>query len=190
MSAASSLKNNIKAGRLPAVQENEKAAYMVRPSEVEKFLKATKGIASIFHPSDARPTTAEGQPAQATDVSKLPAEPKSVEVTHSNHDADPSESTEDNGIGATPKESCPQADTGTADADDTSAYGRDGTPRRKRRRGKKRSKGKGNTFSPSVQQATFQALAGATVEERLRLTACLNELASLVASAKPAPNNI
>ena len=190
--AASSLKNNIKAGRLPAVQENEKAAYLVCPSEVEKFLKETKGIASIFHPSDASPAATEGQPPQATDTPKPPAEPKPVQVTPSAHDADSSESTTANEADAVPKESCPRADSATADATDPPESEQDGKPRRKRRRGKRRGKGTGNgsTFSPSVQQATLQALAGTTVEDRLRLTACLNELASLVASAKPVSNNI
>jgi hypothetical protein len=187
--AASSLKNNIKSGKLPAIQSGENAPYMVRLADVERFLRDTPGIASIFHPAAKKSagamtgkTVASGgnEPAmpEMTSDSESPTTEKSVAQPIQTHplveaaSAKPGNEAVEQSQSAHVPDPLPEPST---------QPGGDGTKRRRRRR---RGKGGGkNPAIPSLRQPVLKALAGTTPQERLRITACLNELAGLVASA-------
>ncbi len=187
--AASSLKNNIKSGKLPATQSGEKAAYLVRLSDVERFLRETPGIASIFHPAAEKPAGAmTGKTAVSGGI-----EPAKPEVT-----SDDKSSVTEASV-AQPIHAHPPVVAGSAKPESEavdhspSAHvpdpkpeptGHDAGNGNKRRRRRRRGKGGGkNPAIPSLRQPVLKALAGTTPQERLRITACLNELAGLVASA-------
>jgi hypothetical protein len=188
--AASSLKNNIKSGKLAATQTGEKAPYMVRLSDAERFLRATPGIASIFHPADSKSTAAPAsKPPSADEASQVltrqkAACPESQEAgegqeskaaTSSNVAAD---TVNPNDTSADRKQLAPVTDAQADPSTHTVPVG--GKRRRRRRRGK----GGGGSPAPAgIQQPVLKALAGTTPQERLRITACLTELVGLVASA-------
>lgn len=172
--AVSSLKNNIKANKLPATQENPKAAYMVRLSDVERFLSATPGIESIFHPktggvhsetSDAPPPADVAQPSQEA----VAVTPDSVV----SHDSSPGVSAPQGGGAPSPQP--PKQET--ADPMPPVNAGK----RRRRRRGKGGAGAQPGTTG--TQSLLLKNLVGASPQERLRVVAVLNELAGIVASA-------
>lgn len=170
--AWTSLKNNIKSHKLPALQEGDRAPYMVRLSDVECFLRATPGIASMFHPAGAKvaandtehpPTVAKVDAGQQHEIKAQPAEL-----------AEPAVST----IKTSPVEDAPSAAPQIADSTQVVAVAKRRRPRRRRRKG-------GNSESPitpCTQLPVLKALADTTPQDRLRVVACLNELAGLVAS--------
>jgi hypothetical protein len=197
------LKNNIKNGNLPASQAGPKAPYLVRLSDVEKLLRNSPGIASIFHPAksaasvasqpeahdaDSTPDAANGdqQATAAADVEPaLVPLPEAVIASHTIPDvAAPAAK-------VAPKVSAPahNADAKDASAPESSQGGAvspqsgdGGKRRRPRRRGKRRGAGI-SADNVETSPVFLKALTGTSPQERLRITACLNELASLVASA-------
>jgi hypothetical protein len=180
--AVSSLKNNIKSGKLPATQENKKAPYMVRPSDVETFLRATPGIVSVFHPAGTKPAATEttnpptankpdDEPADTATIS--PAQSVAASAGHGNQPAGVAESREG--------QACQNQETVVAPLDSPKAQTGSNKRRRRRRHGKADA-GKPSIAS-STQPMVLKALAGTTPQERLRITACLTELLGLVASA-------
>jgi hypothetical protein len=184
--AASSLKNNIKSGKLAATQTDEKAPYMVRPSDVERFLRDTPGIASTFHPAP-KPAPAADEPASADETpaamtgqeagsptSKAPGGGQELAI-----ESALSAAAETSGSGDTAVEHAARVPDAHSKPSAQTAEG--GSKRRRRRR---RGKGGAGTPTPTgIQQPVLKALAGTTPQERLRLTACLTELLGLVASA-------
>lgn len=179
--AVCSLKNNIKSSKLAATKADIKAPYMVRPSLVERFLRDTPGIKSKFHPkspgistmaaaTEPVPTAPNGQPPTLkppalSEVTPNPSDPVIVTTK-----SQPVESNRVNSF----KTPLPIV---TADSEQESS----GPKRRRRRRGKG---GGGNPpVATSLQPVALNALAGMTLQERLRITACLTELIGLVASA-------
>lgn len=187
--AASSLKNNIKSGKLAATQTNEKAPYMVRYSDVDRFLRDTLGIASIFHPAASNPAPAAAEPASADETSAVmtgqEAESPTSKVAGGGHEsaaeAALTAAAETSGSDATAVDHGSPARVPDVHANPSAQTAEGGTKRRRRRR-----RGKGGAGSPTptgIQQPVLKALAGTTPQERLRLTACLTELLGLVASA-------
>ncbi len=204
--AASSLKNNIKSGNLVATQTNEKAAYMVRPSDAERFLRDTPGIASKFHPSAKKQIPADPGKTMAVPAKQSPKKPTvSVNPSEALAAEDSSAATVDSSAEPTPtEEAIPSGkDEHHSAADVTAANHKAtqsetdpsdpsgaGTPQAgnggKRRRPRRRGKRGGSEKSPDKSEnppVFLKALTGTSPQERLRITACLNELASLVASA-------
>ena len=184
--AASSLKNNIKSGNLAATQANEKAPYMVRPSDAERFLRATPGIASKFHPAAER---AVADPGQISAAPKVEAPEQAEDSAHPAHvnSAQPTATPEVELTAAgpvaaelapVPKVETPAATPSKPEKTDSPSAEPD-AKRRRRRRGKGGSSSLSTPHSPTI----LKALVGTTPRERLRITACLNELAALVASA-------
>jgi hypothetical protein len=164
------LKKNIKAGKLPALQKDSKSPYLVNLSDVEKLLRDTPGIASIFHPAacvvletpmtlgtEAGHAAALGQ---GTGADELPARPAPVAAAAV---AEP-------------------LTNGTPAAKPT---GTDGPPEGSGRKRRPRHRGKGRSGQPQIPDRPLflTALAGTTPSERLKITACLNELAAMVASS-------
>lgn len=187
--AASSLKNNIKCGKLAAAQTDEKAPYMVRPSDVERFLRDTPGIASIFHPAATKPAPAADEPASADETSAVIKDqnaesPKSKALGDGQESAAEAASTaaaETSGSDNAAVEHGPPSLCLDAHANLSPQTAEGGIKRRRRRR---RGKGGAGSSPPAgIQQPVLKALAGTTPQERLRLTACLTELLGLVASA-------
>lgn len=182
--AASSLKHNIKCGKLPATQENPQSAYLVRLSDVEHFLSSTPGIVSAFHPKTIKSTVAEtGQPTCASAVINEPT------GAGMESPCQPAETVADHG-----KQSIRTTDLSVEDNDcrhGTAAVSQEGTEpktsgRKKRRR--RRNRGHVKSAATHEESATASApfmkiLANATPEERFKIMACLNELATMVASA-------
>jgi len=172
--AVSSLKNNIKTDKLPATQENPKAAYIVSLSDVERFLRATPGIVSIFHPksgvvrgemSDVPPLADVEQPSQ--DAADVP--PDNVV----SHFASPDASAPQGGSPLSTQPPKPQA-VGPVPPVNAGK-------RRRRRRGKG---GVGAQLGTTGTQSLLLGnLVGASPQERLRVVAVLNELAGIIASA-------
>lgn len=187
--AASSLKNNIKTGKLAATQVNEKAPYMVRLSDVERFLRDTPGIASIFHPAGdkaagamtaqtAGPASIEPAKLDKAQDKKSSATEASVMQPSRAHAAVAADSAKPANQAADHSQLTHGPDAQSEPSTHTAA---DGLKRRRRRR-----RGKGGGESPTtagIQPPVLKALAGTTPKERLRITACLTELLRLVASA-------
>jgi hypothetical protein len=205
--AASSLKNNIKSGKLAGTQSGEKAPYMVRLSDVGRFLHNASSIASVFHPAtnaepaetviespSATPTSAATAPAMTLPpvreptcgVATAPSAPPAV-PTRFEHaggfpfpdecEASPKPATVSRQRASTQEE----AHTTPPDATNERS-----PKRRRRNRGRGRGLGAGVGVSPesSGMGARFiSLLAGTTPGERLKLMACLNELSAMVASA-------
>lgn len=175
--APSSLKSNIKNNSLPAEQENEKSAYMVRPSEVERFLRDRPGIKSKFH------TKPEETPTETL----LESEPKANDEG-TIQDKTPARPTIDKDLVtpdpvvpvATPKQEHSQPSNASVSGVEEQQVENKGKRRRQRRRGKRDGdqRPEGTHTKPLI----LRALCGTTDKERLRITACLNELASIVAS--------
>jgi hypothetical protein len=143
----------------------------VRPSDVERFLRATPGIVSIFHPGTGKPAATEtGDPPSASKVdSEQPRVVKAPTVESAEPTAD--------AMKTAPVEEATAADS----KESASTQAADATKRRRRRR-----RGKGGAGSPTptgIQAPVLKALAGTTPKERLRITACLTELLGLVALA-------
>lgn len=200
--AASSLKYNIKHGKLPAYQENAMAPYMVRLSDVERFLRETPGVASMFYPKSNPPgeikdgpsltglidEREDQSPPSSPDTSgKSEMPPVGAKEIETNP---PAVQTPADGVVAGAKREHKALDGKqiTADADGqanpSTQAPPDGIKRRRRRRRGRGKGGVGNLVPSAEPQPLFlKALAGTTPKERLRLTACLNELAGLVASA-------
>lgn len=185
--AWTSLKNNIKSSKLAATQAGVKAPYMVRPSDVERFLRATPGIASIFHPADSKPIPSVSQLPSATDMSPV--------MTHQKSERPESQET---GKGKKSKSTAPSNVAAAADnSNDSSGDGKQLSPvsvaqedsstqpapvgGKRNRRG--RGKGGRSPAPCGIQQPVLKALAGTTPQDRLRITACLTALVGLVASA-------
>ena len=169
--ASSSLKNNIKSKKLAATKENEKDPYYVRPSDVERFLRATPGIVSIFHPDKGKLAATEtGDPPSA---SKADSEQPHVVKAQTVESAEPT---------ADAMKTASVTEATAADfKESASTQAADATKRRRRRH-----RGKGGAGSPTsngIQAPVLKALAGTTPKERLRITACLTELLGLVALA-------
>lgn len=156
----SSLKNNIKSGKLPAFQENSKAPYRVHPAEVERFLRTSPGIASIFHPKAVTTGKSHTEAAakEAVQEDGLARATEAVVESPDNKDAG-------------------QAKLNESEGKQTAVATK---PRRRRRRGKG---GTGQQHASIANPHILKALAGTSPEERLRITACLTELLGLVASA-------
>lgn len=180
--AWTSLKNNIKSGKLAATQANEKAPYMVRLADVEAFLRATPGIVSIFHPAGAKaaatetaysPTVNKADDELADTATISATQPVAASAAHANQPVGAAASREG--------QACQNQETVVAPLDSPEAQTGSSKRRRRRRRGK------GNAVKPSaassIQPPALKALAGTTPQERLRITACLTELLGLVASA-------
>ena len=169
--AASSLKNNIKSGKLAAIQTGEKAPYMVRLFDVERFLRATPGIVSNFHPAASKSTPGDDKPAPDDeafkDCQQSAAKAPAIATAENNHPVDTVDAHE-------PPTLVPDVQV--------SPHKQASETRVKRRR----RRGKGGAGSPSIivnQQPMLKALAGTTPEVRLRITACLTEFLGLVALA-------
>ena len=179
--AVCSLKNNIKSGKLAATQENKKAPYMARPSDVEAFLRATPGIVSVFHPAGKKPAATEAMnPPRANKPDYEPSDTATISPMRSvtaseGHGNQPSVVVE-----SREGQACQNQETFVAHLDSPKAQF--GSSKRRRRR-----RGKGDGATPSIASSTqppvLKALAGTTPQERLRITACLTELLCLVASA-------
>lgn len=199
--AASSLKSNIKSDKLSAVQDDPKAPYMVKPSLVEAFLRETPGINSIFHPRNQEKVTRElpleNPPPDTTPPSSTSKTAK-ISVTEKATTTPTVLSPPPEDKQAAPlidKPIKPDSPSTAAHLESTSASGLEtsvapsisdhGTRSpRKRRRGKgrgKRTTSSGNSVAPAPYQR-LKALEGTSPGERLRITACLTELANLVAS--------
>jgi hypothetical protein len=208
--AASSLKNNIKSAKLAATQSGEKAPYMVRLSDVERFLRDTPGIASIFHPAtnaESADIVAEAPSATPTSAAPAPAvtlppvrEPTSgVATAPPAKQAVPTRKEFAGGFpfpdeGAVPpnpatvsrQRASTQEEAHTTPAPPPDATNERSPKRRRRNRGRGRGLGAGVGVPPesSGMGARFiSLLAGTTPGERLKLMACLNELSAMVASA-------
>jgi hypothetical protein len=183
--AVSSLKNNIKSGNLAATQANDKAPYMVRPSDAERFLRATPGIASKFHPAAEKAVADPGQ-TPATPKVKAPEQAKDLAgPTHVNS-AQAAAIPEVDVTAAEPVAAetapAPKVETPTvAPSDPKKTDSPAAEPDSKRRRRRRRGKGGSSSQSAPHSPPFLKALVGTTPQERLRITACLNELAALVA---------
>jgi len=180
--ASSSLKNNIKTGNLPGMKAGVKAPFMVHPSDVERFLRSTPGIASNFHPAKGKTHESKILTSQA----RVPGDeflkaPESKACEESPLPALPAKKSEPAKDPQKTESSPPNVAPPIASAGEDHAT----QPHPKRRRRRRRGKG-GKVEAPrdpGSEPLTLKALAGTTPQERLRLTACLNELASLVASS-------
>jgi hypothetical protein len=180
--AASSLKNNIKAKKLLASQAGEKSPFMVRLCDVDRFLRDTPGIASKFHPrngevGDCSPAPVVTPPLAATAPAALPDAP-TVIVPSEAAVVPPSPVVRRPDAIGEPASSCVAEVLPKADGPDAPTP--QNQPKRRRRR---RGKGGSGQTSPPVQTSFVKALDGVSPEIRLKLTACLNELAAIVASA-------
>lgn len=186
--AASSLKYNIKHGKLPATQEGSTSPYMVRRTDVERLLRENPNIVSKFHPRPSSPAEVKDGPSLTgliDDPGKADPMPPSKKPTTSEKTPvkppvkpDDSTSLPARQKSAEPLVAQPQVDPDSAIAAEPEPVGR------KRRRSRRRGRG-GNGQQPSASDlppTALKALAGTTPKERLRITACLNELAGLVAS--------
>ena len=173
--AASSLKNNIKANKLSATQENPKAPYMVRLSEVAHFLRETPGIVSIFHPKSGDTIREATHAAPVPETIEQPSDTASPPPSPDNAPYHPMQTQ------PTPKSADDAAlRPSQAERVDVEPVAKNGKRRRNRRRGKG---GIASTYIPTANQRLLKTLVGATPQERLRVIACLNELAGLIASA-------
>lgn len=172
------LKNNVRNGRLQALQEGPNAPYLVKPSDVEKLLRETPGIASIFHPAGSRPAKTTHPKAQQPEPKKV--EPASTATSKHEPKIDTSTPAKAERCSAVDR---PVTEGGNASTP-VSDTPQSSHPRKRRRRGRGRGKSGAVQSNPSsVKSLALRALNGSSPEERLRITACLNELASLVASA-------
>ena len=193
------LKNNIKQGKLPAQQENQKAAYFVKTDDVEKLLRTTPGIKSMFYPRESSASVSDvahvtgatsdndpdgqtadaGNTAVAVNVSAEPptvAKGSSSNALNLNHDRNNARL--DN-------KQIPVTHGGKQAANQSAETSSDAVPKKRRRR---RHRGRGNSATTHEVSASGSAhfmknLAGTTPGERLKITAFLNELAAMVASA-------
>ncbi len=180
--AASSLKNNIKGNKLPALQNDPKAAFLVRPSEVERFLRATPAIASVFHPKTAEESSGTGESAQP------PLEPAAEGRQHAIDQSRKTVEVETKGspaVEAGAETSAPPAGASAfsleGQGDSESRNTDEGRKRRRQRR-----RGRGNSGPREIrddESLPVKRLVGISSKERLKIIACLNELAALVASA-------
>ncbi|MFT6862745.1 MAG: hypothetical protein ACJAVK_001304 [Akkermansiaceae bacterium] len=166
--AVSSLKNNIKSGKLSAQQENPKSPFMARLADVERFLRETPGIASCFHPKKKIEPESISSEAETSVESELPTTGGAADTPFK----DVTVPNEENAI-----HSNENSDNCIPNPVDT--------PPAKRRRNRRRGKGGGGagSSSGSLQAPVLKALDGASPTERLRVIACLNEIATIVASA-------
>jgi hypothetical protein len=184
--AASSLKHNVKSGKLPATQAGPTAPYMANTVDVERLLRDTPGIASVFHPKRGTPKDRKladvcTQPTPAICHAALhTADPITMQVQSAEGLPAPQ------AVPIVPASKTTQAQSPVAQvAQPPDAKGRSetsSTKRRRRRRGKGGGLGKSHPLV-AVQPFILKALDGTTPAERLRIMACLNELAGLVASA-------
>lgn len=192
------LKSNIKHGKLPAQQENPKAAYLVKSADVEKLLRTTPGIKSMFHPaacaateSDIAPVTGatpdNDHSGQATDVGNtavaVEAAAKSSTVAKASSTNAPN-SKADKNCAARGSKPMPVTEVNIQHEVRNPEIQSDGHPKKRRRRS--RGRGKSTTtheMSATVSTPFMKILAKTTPGERLTLMGCLNELAAMVASA-------
>jgi len=192
--AASSLKYNIKHGKLLAYQENAMAPYMVRLSDVERFLRVTPGVESMFYPKRKKDGLSLTGLIDKPDDKNPPSPPDpsgELQTPHVGHKkpetkpstAHPTQTTADVSVDTAKLENQALDQKHPAgDTDSSTQAPADGTKRRRRRRRGK--SGDGNRLATAeLQPLVLKTLAGTTPQERLRITACLNELAGLVASA-------
>jgi hypothetical protein len=174
--AASSLKNNIKSGKLPAEQETPKSPYIVRLADVERFLRETPGIASRLHPKENPKPESKGPEVESSTepdpvTTEAPTDPPFHKGAVSKEEnVTPSKQEVDNAAANTSVSQSPKPPP---------------KPPLKRRRNRRRGKGGGGAGPPSGVQRdlVLKALDGASPTERLRVIACLNEIATIVASA-------
>jgi hypothetical protein len=185
--AASSIKNNIKANKLAATKAAPTAPFMVLLPDVERLLRNTPGIASMFHPGDAtrldrkQPDATTQSAPVPTPVVPHPALPLVVQMKVS--EAPPVTRALKVAIQDKPAQvQQPVAQAATRPDADGGPETRATKKRRLRRRGK--GGGLGQPLPAVAARPPFlKALDGTTPAERLRIMACLNELAGLVASA-------
>ena len=185
--AASSLKNNIKANKLVATKAAATAPFMVRPSVAERLLRETPGIASVFHPGNSvgadpkQPDAITQSAPVAIRVSPPPAQPMVVHMKAS--EASPVTRAVKVAIQDKPVQvQQPVAQAATPPDEDGGPETRATKKRRHRRRGKGGGLGQ-SVPAAAVRPPFLKALDGTTPAERLRIMACLNELAGLVALA-------
>lgn len=154
-----SLRKGIKTNRLPAEQRGSKGVYYLKPADVERFLKESPGIGSIFHPKES----AADQTAGSQVGSSIPAEKnRATKAPSTTENSQPANRPRD--VSKTP-----QAGTDTP---------------KKRRRNRRRGRGgKGDITSGGVDHPKLlKSLEGMSTQERLKMVACLNELTAIIAS--------
>lgn len=189
--ASSSLKNNIKDGKLAGTKESEKAPFKVRRGDAERFLRDTPGIASRFHPKNSMQPVKDGP-----SLTGLLKDNDGGGDTGGEASGEPETmpSAVEGAAAATPVataarvDACEPDPTATAierpPVPETPAVVPSAANKRKRRRRRSRgAKPQAQNEVPEFGLRLQKALEGTSAEERLRLTVCLKELAGIVASA-------
>lgn len=184
---ATTLRYQIKNQKLAAIQDHPGAPYILRFSDVERLLRDSPKIASVFHPKPSSSHEVEdtSSPAGPLEVPDR-GEPHPVDQQPNNSDK-PGVYPSDRSVGVIilddMRDKCSKIpDDSETQSDPSAEIGPKGTGTKRRRRRRRGKGGGGKPLAAEVHSLALKALTGTTPQERLRITACLNELAGLVAS--------
>jgi hypothetical protein len=165
-----SLKSNVKSGRLPSMKAAGTAPYLVRPSAVEKFLRETSAVRSIFHPG--HPSQAANSVSDSHPAAPAPDGPAPEPVS------EPAEPT------LPPSDIRDPASARAVALREEATHPPDETPpeqKRKRNRRGRRKKAVAAGHAPSPQATPeLKKLAMLSERERSKFAAVLHEILGLI----------